>query len=396
MIEIVDKSKCCGCTACYNICPKSCIKMEADFEGFKYPVINKDICIDCGLCEKVCPCLKEQKDEGEPIAYAVQNKNDSVLKSSTSGGFFTPLAEYVIANNGIVYGAAFDQEFNVVHKKCDKSNQYELSAFRGSKYVQSELGNTFFEIKSYLKQDKLVCFSGTPCQVEGLKAYLGKEYENLITVDFVCHGTPSPKLWNKYLDYQKNKYNSKIDSISFRNKTYGYHSGTMGISFKSGKTYFGSARVDYMLKSFFKEISSRPSCYKCHFKQLNHVCDMTIFDCWNVSKLVEGLKDEDKGYTNLFIHSLKGQEIFDEIKDCYANYRANCQSAVLLDGSMVLNSATPHAERNDYYKNIDNYELNEHIQKFIPISKKDYILENSKSVLYKLGLLKKVKKLKEN
>lgn len=150
--------------------------------------------------------------------------------------------------------------------------------------MQSDLGDCFSEIKKHLMQETKVCFIGTPCQVYGLKSYLRKEYDNLVTVDLVCHGTPSPKLWKKYLDEQKDKYHSEIDDIVFRNKTYGYHSGTMRIRFKNQFVYYGSARVDPMLKSFFAEISSRPSCYQCHFKSVERCSDFTIYDCWHLNK----------------------------------------------------------------------------------------------------------------
>ena len=167
--------------------------------------------------------------------------------------------------------------------------------------MQSDLTDCFATIKRYLEQGTTVCFVGTTCQVYGLKKFLRKKYETLVTVDLVCHGTPSPKLWDKYLEYQKNNYHSEIEDISFRNKTYGYHSGTMRIQFKNGKTYYGSARVDPMLRSFFKEISSRPSCYQCYFKNLERCSDFTIYDCWHADQLVVGLADDDKDYTDCTI-----------------------------------------------------------------------------------------------
>lgn len=391
MIRILDKSKCCGCTACFNICPKKCITMEADFEGFKYPIIDEQECINCGLCEKVCQCLKTRIDEGKPIAYAVQNKDADVLRSSTSGGFFTPLAEYIIENDGVVYGVAFDKDFNVIHKKCDQTNKSEIKDFRGSKYVQSELGSVFLEIKEYLESGKLVCFSGTPCQVEGLKSFLNKAYENLITVDLVCHGTPSPKLWNKYLEYQRKKYKSSVIGVNFRDKTYGYHSGAMEIKFESGTEYHGSARVDYMLKSFLKEISSRPSCYKCQFKQINHSSDFTIFDSWNIDKLIEGKQDDDRGYTNVFVQSNRGEVVFKELSEKFSCNKISYEKAIYLDGSMVCNSATPHKLRGLYYQKLDDVDLNDHIEEFIAIRKSDYIIEYLKIFLFRIKILSLLK-----
>ena len=162
-----------------------------------------------------------------------------------------------------------------------------------------------------------------------------KKYETLVTVDLVCHGTPSPKLWDKYLEYQKNNYHSEIEDISFRNKTYGYHSGTMRIQFKNGKTYYGSARVDPMLRSFFKEISSRPSCYQCYFKNLERCSDFTIYDCWHADQLVVGLADDDKGYTNLIVQSKKGEQVLEKIKQDFDIYPVDTERAIALDGIML-------------------------------------------------------------
>lgn len=219
-----------------------------------------------------------------------------------------------------------------------------------------------------------------------MKSYLNKEYDNLLTVDLVCHGVPSPKLWNKYLEYQKEEYHSEIEEIAFRNKTYGYHSGTMRIKFKNGQTYYGSARVDYMLKSFFKEIASRPSCYSCKFKTISRCSDFTIYDCWHASDLVEQLEDDDKGYTNVIVQSQKGMDILQQISDQYEMYSVDIEKAVSLDGVMVCRSAVPHPQRSVYYKDLDNTALDDHIKKFIPVSKVDRIIERSKRLIYRAGL----------
>ncbi len=268
-----------------------------------------------------------------------------------------------------------------------------IATVRGSKYVQSNLRDCFPRIKTYLTQNRLVCFVGTPCQVEGLRTFLRKDYDNLLTVDLVCHGTPSPKLWIKYLDFQREKYKSNITCINFRNKTYGYHSGTMKIVFDNGKIYQGSARVDYYLKSFFSEIASRPICYNCPFKTVKHLSDFTIYDCWHPEKLSNEIKDDDKGYTNLIVQSEKGKRIFSFLKDEYDLYSVSSEDAIRLDGSMVEHSAKVHPRRNEYYKDIDKLSLAELIDKYIPITPIDLFLERMKIVLYKLGVFNIVKKL---
>lgn len=395
MIKIDKKSQCCGCTACYNACPKSAINMSPDEEGFLYPKIDFDKCVNCGICNQVCPVEhKIMPSKGERKSFAIRTKNKDVLINSTSGGFITPLTTYVLENNGVVCAAAYDEKFEVKHILIENTGGgYNLSSIRGSRYVQSYLGDCFAKIKRYLDQKCQVCFIGTTCQVNGLKAYLRKDYEWLITVDLVCHGTPSPKLWDKYLDYQRNRYHSEISEISFRNKTYGYHSGTMKIRFKNGKEYFGSARVDYMLKSFFKEIASRPICYQCPFKALERCSDFTIYDCWHAAELVSGLKDDDKGYTNVIVQSEKGEKILKRIGNAYELYPVDTQQAVKLDGIMIRNSAIHHPRRFEFYTGIDERTMPEQIRKFIPVSKKDILIERTKIVFYRLGIFQVIKKV---
>lgn len=396
MIEITEKTKCCGCTACYNVCPKRAITMEADEEGFLYPQVDRSKCVNCGICNKVCP-VEEKPKVSEKIcgAYAMRAKDSDVLMSSTSGGFMTPLIEYVLNCEGVICAASYDDNFQVVHTIIDEKDELEIGKIRGSKYVQSYLGDSFSKIKKYLDEQRMVCFVGTTCQVNGLKAYLRKDYKELITVDLVCHGSPSPKLWKKYLDFQKEKYHSEVQEVVFRNKTYGYHSGTMKIRFANGKKYFGSARVDYMLKSFFKEIASRPICYQCPFKTLERCSDFTIYDCWHAAELVPGLSDDDRGYTNVMVQSNKGKKILEKIRESYDIYQVDNQKAIELDGPMVLHSAIPHNRRDEYYMNIDSENLKEHVNKYIPITAKDILIERAKIFVYKCGLYEKVMKLKK-
>ena len=358
MIVVKNKADCCGCTACYSVCPQKAISMQQDQEGFLYPFVEISKCIDCKLCDSVCPI--ENKVESKMFdrkAYVLRAKDVGIVSTSTSGGFVTPLGEWILNQGGVICGATYNEEYKVVHKISGGAEE-----FRDSKYVQSDLGDCFSEIKKHLMHETKVCFIGTPCQVYGLKSYLRKEYDNLVTVDLVCHGTPSPKLWKKYLDEQKDKYHSEIDDIVFRNKTYGYHSGTMRIRFKNQFVYYGSARVDSMLKSFFAEISSRPSCYKCRFKSVERCSDFTIYDCWHANNLVEGLVDDDKGFTNLIVQSLKGERILDRIADRYELYATNLEKAIELDGTMICNSAEPHPRRDEYYLNLDKETLRAHIQ----------------------------------
>lgn len=209
MINITDKEKCSGCEACVNICPKNCITMIEDKYGFRYPTVNQSQCSNCNLCESVCPIKKFNKE-----VYACYAKNKNEYMSSSSGGAFAVIARKVLTNGGLVCGAAFDENFNVKHMII--SNLNDLYKLKGTKYVQSEIGSVYKDIKKYLDKRYQVLFSGTPCEVAGLKKYLKNEYSNLITVDLICHGVPSPKIWQDYLNEVKGV--NKIKNVSFRNK----------------------------------------------------------------------------------------------------------------------------------------------------------------------------------
>lgn len=395
MIQVNNKEDCCGCTACANICPNHCIDMLPDNEGFLYPIVNHTTCTKCRLCVEVCPILKKTQISSIPTAYLCRAKSSEILGTSTSGGAFTPIAQYVINKGGVVFGASFDENWNVRHTSATIMD--EVSKFRGSKYVQSNLGKSFSEVISYLKEGRWVCFSGTPCQISGLASFLNRKYEKLILVDLVCRGTPSPLLWKKYIQYQEFRNKSKVRSVVFRNKTYGYHSNTMRIEFENGKVYSGCNRVDLFTKSFFQNICSRPSCYQCHFKAIQHDSDITIFDAWHASKLVDGLKDDDKGYTNVFLQSKTGLNIFEEIKPQLDYYPIDVQSAVENDGVMICNSAPKSANRDTFLSSVLNVgvkDFEHEVLKFIQVSKTDKLWEIAKPLLFRFGILALVKSLK--
>ena len=397
MIQITDKTKCCGCTACATTCPTGAITMIPDEEGFLYPRVSEEKCVNCGLCEKRCPVLNAQETKDEEIRfYVARAKDRQVLEASTSGGFVTPVAEYVFSQGGVVCGAVFDEYLNVVHQVFEPSQQEQaLRKMRGSKYVQSDICGIFEKLKHHLETGKPVLFVGTPCQVYGLKAWLHTEYQNLITIALVCHGVPSSMLWKKYVAYQEKKYRSKIKSVMFRNKTYGYHSGTMKLEFENGKTYYGSARVDYMLKSFFSEISSRPSCYHCAFKGISSISDFTIYDCWRPSAMIDSFRDDDCGYTNVITHSKKAVVILGKLSERYELSEVDMYRALRFVGTMVIKSARPHIRRKEFYVDLNKNSLDSHINQFIPVTYKDIIVEKTKPLLYKLGMFGYVKQVKK-
>ncbi len=383
---------CTGCSACINICPKNCISMKPDADGFLYPQIDEDKCIDCKLCEKICPvnCAPEKKTVES--GFVARYKDTEVVINSTSGGMCSAFADYTFSKDGILYGAGYDENMKVRHFGIDKTQKNRVAEMRGSKYVQSDLGTCFKEIKEYLEQGRFVCFIGTPCQVSGLTAFLRKKYENLVTADLVCHGVSSPKVFKDYVEYMSQKYKSSPKDIRFRNKTYGYHSGTMMVEFENGKKYYGSGRVDHMLKAYFAGACSRKCCYECPYKEMSRSSDFTIFDSWHIEKLVDGKADDDKGYTNIFVHTENGAKILEEMSDCLEIWPADPELMKKLDGVMIETNPKMHPGRNDIVRDIDAMGFHEAMQKHLPIKAKDHVIEKIKAILYKLGIMRFLKR----
>ncbi len=392
MIAVNNKVDCCGCTACFSVCPKSAITMQPDEEGFLYPVVNAADCIECGLCEKVCPIIHNQKTEEETVGYIIRNQDAQIVFESTSGGAFTVLAEYVLQKDGVVYGAGYDDSMLVICKKASTAAQ--LFEMRGSKFVQSTLGDTFVEIKQELNNGTYVLFSGTPCQIAGLLGFLGEKPNNLLCVDFVCRGVPSPKLWKNYVAYMEQRFDSKMIGARFKHKTYGYHTTTMKIDFENGKTYYGSGRVDPYMRAFVKEMASRPSCSDCAFKSVERPSDITIFDCYEYTKLT-GKIDDDRGYTSILVHSQHGKEIFEQIKPKILWSAQNVEQLVECNGIMVRHSAKPHDKRDEFYQLAATMPIDKAMARINPITMKDHAIEKAKRFLFTTGTIKYIRKLKK-
>lgn len=310
MLDLLDNKYCCGCSACQQICPKQCIKMIYDDEGFLYPFINKDTCVNCGICNKVCPLNDLKRPSREPIeTYAAINPIDSVRLDSSSGGIFIMLAEYVIKHNGIVFGARFDERWNVIHDFAEDINQ--VKHFVGSKYLQCDMSNSFSKAKEFLDSERIVLFSGTPCQIGGLKSFLKKEYSNLISIDFICHGTPSPGVWQKYVKRFNNT--SKISKISFRDKTIGWNHFSLTLKDGDNKIIYTSPfQEDPYMQLFLQNVILRPSCYDCKFRQGRSGSDITLADFWHIDEVIPNMYD-DKGASLVLVNSTLGQNILDQV-----------------------------------------------------------------------------------
>lgn len=342
MINITDKHNCCGCSACVERCPKLCITMFEDEEGFLYPKVDEGKCIDCGLCEKVCPVIN-QLESSKPIeVFAAKNSNEDVRMQSSSGGIFTILAERTIANDGVVFGAKFDDDWNVVHDYADTIEG--TTAFRGSKYVQSKIGDNYKKAEEFLKEGREVLFTGTPCQIAGLHRFFRKNYEKLITVDVVCHGVPSPLVWQDYLKsiicsqgvVEKRTVSSSLNEkpvitgVFFRDKAtgwkkYGFKIYATSVIKEDKNTDLKSVNAnDFVLlhetldkntfmQGFLKDLYLRPSCYACPAKAGKSESDITIADFWGIANYYPDL-DDDKGCGLILINTEKGRLLYDSLK----------------------------------------------------------------------------------
>lgn len=311
MVNVTRKEDCCGCAACVQVCPKSCITMVRDGEGFDYPKADSERCVSCGLCEKVCPVSHAQAEPaGEPKAFAAYGPDKDRAESS-SGGIFAQLARQTLAKGGLVFGAAMAEDGKTaVHMAIDSEG--DLPRLQGSKYLQSHVGNCFRQAKEALETGRAVLFTGTPCQIEGLLHFLGRDYENLVTADVICHGVPSEKLWQKYLDCQQHRYGSRVTRVSFRDKRQGWKSFSMALTFENGKQYAKKLYFDTYLQLFLQDLCLRPSCYACPSRKKHRVSDLTLGDFWGCDRVCPEM-DDDTGLSLVLIYSEKGQRAFDAL-----------------------------------------------------------------------------------
>lgn len=361
MIEIQDKTNCMGCHACYNKCPVKAIEMVEDDKGFKYPNVNKEKCINCGLCEKVCPILNKNKIENKPKAFAVKNRNEEIREQSSSGGMFTLLAESVIKDGGVVFGAEFDESWKLKHT-CAETIEV-LQKFRGSKYLQSTIGDTYKNVKELLTEGRKVLFTGTPCQIEGLKSYLEKEYENLLTQDIICHGVPSPKIHDRYIKSIMRRYKAKnIENITHRTKVKGWKNWCVRIKLDN-KEYIKSHNEDIYMQAFLQNITLRESCYNCQFKKKNRISDITLADFWGIEKVVPEM-DDDKGTSLVIINSKKGQKIFDELKEKIIYKEVDFEKSITDNTSMTA-SSKENPNRTGFFNDLDKMSFDKLAKKYI-------------------------------
>lgn len=356
MITISDNKLCCGCSACVQACPKQCISFDEDKQGFRYPAVNKGLCVDCGLCEKVCPFINQNEIKIPLNVYAAINPNEDIRMKSSSGGIFSMLAEKVIEDGGVVFGARFDANWEVEH---DYSESKEgIDVFRGSKYLQSKIGETYKQTRDFLQQGRKVLYSGTGCQIAGLKKFLRKEYDNLLAVEILCHSVPSPLVWRKYL---KEKCGGpQVKAINFRDKRSGWsnYSYSIVVNHEGGK-YIEPSSGPYM-KGLTSNLTTRPSCSQCPARFGKSGADVVIGDCWGIWDIHPEI-DDNKGVSLLEILSSKGESVVEslsiEIKELNLNQLAKYNAG-------LRESSLNNQSRNVFFDEIQSSNISKVFAKY--------------------------------
>lgn len=408
MLALNNKKDCVGCFACVSKCPSHCTTMIPDNEGFLYPTIEKKHCIDCGLCEKVCPVInKLSLPSIKPQTYAAKHKDETIRRMSSSGGIFTALAEIILQRKGVVFGAKFNDQWEVVHDYVESVDA--LSVFRGSKYVQSLIGNSYNKAEGFLKQNRDVLFSGTPCQIAGLRRFLGKNYDNLIAIDFVCHGVPSPKVFRLYLkaflkgrQYTDANANTvlappfhSLRGISFRDKTTGWKRYSFITQHSPGKdqeliTFRETLNINIFMRGFLHDIYLRPSCYACPAKSFTSGSDITIGDYWGIEKYYAHF-DDDRGTSLVLVSSINGERLYQLIGDRIIGIKTSYEQALRGNPSLEC-SVKPHPMREYFFINLTEDNLCHRVVSLTKPTLVQIIKRNISRMLHLTGIIRLVKK----
>ncbi len=412
----IKAAECTGCGACAAVCPKKCIKMSADNEGFLRPSISADECINCGLCVNTCPVKAAQREPLSklPAAYLAWANNEELIKMSTSGGLVSAIAYNTLKSGGVVVGAVYDKNdcAKVHHSIID--NLEELEAFSRSKYVQSELSQELYHNVGNIldTQNRRVLFVGTACQVYGLKLYLKRVYkkrfdDKLLTVDLVCYGVPSPKLLQEYKSYMETTKNCGVNRIEMRSKKndYSFFSDADTIVyFDDGSKHVANTAIDLYGRFFYGKISSRPSCYNCKFKTIGRISDLTVGDCW-FSRALSGTKQIPYDVTLAIVHSDAGNNALQlpEIK----SIQVDTEKAIKCNGGMIYSSAQMHPKRDLFFERVGKEPLDSIADDLVPLAikpqgKKDLVKKIIKSIPFvyiyiykKYYFIKKEKQFKD-
>ena len=358
--KYVAIDKCSGCYSCQNICPKGAITMREYEDTFLYPTIDQDKCIDCNACITACPAVKERESIQlrTPICYASWNSDSQIVEDSSSGGVFSAMAEVILKSNGYVYGALFDDKLSLYHKEVSIVD--ELSQLRGSKYVQSNINSSFRKAEKRLKAGALVLFIGTPCQIAGLNTFLKKDYHNLITCDFICHGVPSQSIFDKYIKDLEISKEVEVSDFKFRCKKESWKDFNIKISYKNNAIEEIPFPQNSYMNGFLADIYLRPSCYQCKYSRLPRVADISLADYWGVWDVMPEIYNK-RGVSAVLINSEKGKSFFNSLRNL-TKHEISLNS-IKKGNPGIDSSARLHKKRNLFYKLY--YKQNNSFQKII-------------------------------
>lgn len=412
MINIIDKHDCCGCEACMQACPKRCISLERDKEGFLYPIVNTNICVECGVCERVCPVINTGEQTFPLQVWAARNEDEEIRRQSSSGGIATKLAEKIIDEGGVVFGVIMTEQCEAIHTFTE--TKAGLEAFRGSKYIQSRVGESFKQAKEFLKAGRKVLFIGTPCQISGLKHFLRKDYSTLYAVDFICHGVPSPGVFKWYIQEEVNKYVSarkgrknsvsfspihsipkgdiqlpeglKVVDIHFRDKREGWKKYSFVLQLaeasadgkKNTVSYSSNVSENIFLKGFCSDLYLRPSCHKCPVRSYRSGSDLTIADFWGQEYMFPEF-DNDTGTSCVIVKTTKGQTLFSSVKHIKKEIKALEQ--VLSFNPSLIESKPEGMQRRKFWRNVGKYSFSETCQVAMKLTIFERVMAKIKRVL---------------
>lgn len=383
MIEITDKKSCMGCNACTTICPVNCIPLINDEEGFFYPEIDYDVCIDCPLCDRVCPITDKIPDTAkdfmvpfiekakisrfeEPLVYASYTKNHQIRMDSTSGGIFSELAFKMFDEGGYVGGAVYNDDLSVSHILTNDRDR--LPDIRSSKYVLSLTDELFPEVKAKLKNGNKVLVCGAPCQIVALYAFLRKDYENLVTCDFVCKGVNSPLVFEKYIRWLEDKYQSKAIKIKAKDKTNGWHKFSMRVDFENGMRYVKDRDNDPFFVGYLQTgLFTMPACFNCQFKGVAQKSDITLADFWGIENIDISM-DQDLGTSLIILNSEKGKKYYESISENIVSKQFTMEDAI--PGNPAIHSSSTEEDeqlRKDFYEDLEKYSFDVIIKKYFPM-----------------------------
>lgn len=384
MIHVNRKELCCGCNACGDVCSNKAISFEADEEGFLYPSVDAGKCTGCGLCEKVCPVANvsdyKNNDLEQSVCYAAENKNLEVVFDSTSGGIFSVLADKVYKDGGYVGGAVFDGNYRKVFHFISNDRR-DLARLRSSKYLQSDASGFYAEVRRLLRNGEKVLVCGTPCQMVALRAFLGRDYDNLIIVDFICRGINSPKVWEKYMDSFEERYGSRAVWAKSKSKEYGWRNLTQKVILEDGRHIYETKDVNNFLKGYLvTNAYCRPSCYECAFKGYPRMSDITLADFWGIEG-VGNFNDKDLGTSLVMLNSKKGVGFFEQIKSRTRNMEVPFEKVERGNPSLVQSLEYPGIDRKRFFEDLDKMSFVKLADAYFNGEKPDTLAHRLKKIL---------------